>query len=282
MPSSQRRCGALADSLTRLDRSQSWLRLHAGLPDDPDRTWWRCSTMLAQPAHFDKWGAELAGWLQTSYAEAPERVVAGYLLTWYLSVPGLLAGLLFHRERRVPELRPEALALRLGEPRPHPDAVALLDERFACLPGDPDAASPAATVVADESALAALLRARFAGHAARFVAAFGPGARFGRRTLWAAATDALDEGLWLAGRYCGTETNGVADAALVLPDLAAAELTPFTSPSTLVAASEGWTRRRESCCFHYALRNGQGECETCPRVRDKAVIPAPAKRREQG
>jgi ferric iron reductase protein FhuF len=50
-----------------------------------------------------------------------------------------------------------------------------------------------------------------------------------------------------------------------------AELTPFTSASTLVTTGEDqnalWTRRRESCCFHYALRNGQGECETCPRIR---------------
>ena len=253
----------LAGSLARLNEAQHWLRLDPELPEDDDRTWWRCATVLTQPAHFEKWGAELTSWLQTTYDEAPERVVAGYLLTWYLSVPGLLAGFLFHHERRVPELRPGALAFRLGDTRPHPDGIAVLDHRFACLPDDPAAASPEATVVADESALAALLRARFAGHAAQFVAAFQPAVRFGRRTLWAAATDALDEGLWLAGRYCGAEAGGVSDAALVLP----AELTPFTSPSTLVASGAGsWTRRRESCCFHYALRNGQGECETCPRV----------------
>lgn len=254
----------LAGSFARLNEAQSWLRLAAGLPEEPERTWWRCATVLTQPAHFEKWGAELAAWLQATYAEAPERVVAGYLLTWYLSVPGMLAGFLFHRDRRVPELRPEALAFRLGEQRPHPDGVAVLDQRFACLPDDPAAGTPQATVVADESALAALLRARFAGHAAQFVAAFQPAVRFGPRTLWAAATDALDEGLWLAGRYCEAEASGVADASLVLPT----ELTPFTSASTLVASDEGsWTRRRESCCFHYALRNGQGECETCPRVR---------------
>lgn len=258
MPSS------LAGSLARLNEAQSWLRLTAELPDEPERTWWRCSTVLTQPAYFEKWGAELAAWLQATYDEAPDRVVAGYLLTWYLSVPGLLAGFLFHRDRRVPELRPGALAFRLGEQRPNPDGVALLDQRFACLPGDPAAGNPETTVVADESALAALLRARFAGHAAQFVATFQPSVRFGRRTLWAAATDALDEGLWLAGRYCDAEASGVADASLVLPT----ELTPFTSASTLVASGDGnWTRRRESCCFHYALRNGQGECETCPRVR---------------
>jgi hypothetical protein len=256
----------LAESLGRLDAAQSWLHLRRDLPtEDDERTWWRCSTVLTQPAHFEKWGAELAGWLQATYAEAPDRVVAGYLLTWYLSVPGLLAGLLFHRERRVPELRPDALAFRLGEPRPHPDGVAVLDGRFACLPDDPAAGSAAATVVADEAALAALLRARFAGHAARFVTSFRPAVRFGPRALWAAATDALDEGLWLAGRYCADEAAGVADAALVL----SSRLTPFTSGSTLVVvgAEGGWTRRRESCCFHYALRNGQGECETCPRIR---------------
>jgi hypothetical protein len=265
MPSSGKQ--SLADSLARLNEAQPWLRLRTDEPDEPDRTWWRCSTVLAQPAHFEKWGAELACWLRATYDEAPERVVAGYLLTWYLSAPGLLAGLLFHSQRRVPVLAPETLAFRLGEPRPHPDAVAVLDQRFACLPDDPAADDPTATVVADESALAALLRARFAGHAARFVAAFEPGVRFGRHTLWAAATDALDEGLWLAGRYCAEEAAGVADAALVLPSA----LTPFTSASTLVAAGAGaprpWTRRRESCCFHYALCNGQGECETCPRVR---------------
>jgi hypothetical protein len=256
---------SMAASMARLDQVQSWLHLRYQLPADQDeRTWWQCSTVLAGPAHFDKWGAELAGWLRASYGEAPDRAVAGYLLSWYLSVPGLLAGLLFHRERRVPTLRPEDLAFRLGEQRPHPDGVALLDGRFACLPDDPAAGSAEATVVADENALAALLRARFAGHAARFVAAFQPGVRFGRRTLWAAATDALDEGLWLAGKYCGAESAGAAEAALVLPG----PLAPFTSASTLVdAGSAGWSRRRQSCCFHYVLRGGQGECETCPRVR---------------
>jgi hypothetical protein len=265
MPSGDTRSDGLAGSLTRLDGVQSWLHLRHRLPDDPgERTWWRCSTVLTQPAYFDKWGAEVAGWLQARYGEAPERAVAGYLLSWYLSVPGLVAGLLFHRERRVPLLRPEDLAFRLGEPRPHPDGVALLDERFACLPDDQAAGAAEATVIADEAALAALLRARFAGHAARFVAAFQPGVRFGRRTLWAAATDALDEGLWLAGKYCGDEAAGAAEAALVLP----APSTPFTSASTLVdAGTAGWTRRRESCCFHYVLRSGQGECETCPRTR---------------
>ncbi|WP_460406494.1 (2Fe-2S)-binding protein [Actinophytocola sediminis] len=189
-------------------------------------------------------------------------------MAWYLSVPGYVAALLFHHERRVPSLRPEHLAFRTTRPRPHPESTALLDPRFVCLPDDPAAGTPDATVVPDEGALAAVLRGRFTAHAARFVAAFAPTVRFGRHTLWAAATDALDDSMLLAGRYGGDEAAGVVDAALLLPE----RLSPLTSGSTMrpVAGAAGepvsWTRRRESCCFHYLLEHGKGPCATCPRV----------------
>jgi hypothetical protein len=271
---------ALAGALRRADTAQDRLHVRYGLPGKTSRTWWRCADVLADPDRFTEWGNGLAGWLTARYGEAPERVVSGYLLSWYLAVPGRLAALLFHTQRRVPSLRPEDLAFRMGVERPHPDGVAMLTSAltpaFACLPDDPAAGTAAATVVADEPALAALLRARYAGHAARFVAAFGPRVRFGRRTLWAAATDALDEALWSAGRYCGDEAAGVADATLVL---AGAEH-PFTAPSALrrsTGADGGcWTRRRESCCFHYVLTRGQGPCETCPRHALQSGDPEPA------
>ncbi|MFC7612562.1 (2Fe-2S)-binding protein [Actinokineospora soli] len=94
---------------------------------------------------------------------------------------------------------------------------------------------------------------------------FGPQSRFGRRTLWAAATDALDSSLWQAGRYGGDEGAGVLDAALAL----GSGEKPLTSGSTLRPGPDGWTRRRESCCFHYLLEAGEGECGTCPRLCPK-------------
>jgi hypothetical protein len=138
----------------------------------------------------------------------------------------------------------------------------VLDTRFVCLPDDPAAGTRDATVVPDEQALAAVLRGRFTAHAARFIEAFSPEVRFGRHTLWAAATDALDDSMLLAGRYGGDEGEGVADAALLLP----ARLGPLTSASTIRPLGTGWTRRRESCCFHYLLEQGKGPCSTCPRI----------------
>jgi hypothetical protein len=186
-------------------------------------------------------------------------------------VPAQVGALLFHTARRVPGLRPTDLAVRFDPDHPRPAEIAVLGDDFACLADDPAADHPTATPVPDEATLAALLRGRYVAHAARFLTAvqdtLGHRVRFGRHTLWASATDALDGAFWRIGQFCGNEDAGVANAALVLPTA----LAPFTSASTLrpvrgTESTDTWTRRRESCCFHYVLRSGLGPCGTCPRV----------------
>jgi hypothetical protein len=255
----------LAGSLARVNPLQSRVQLQFGQPHDAG--WTNCAQLLAEPASFDRWRKVLAEWLTMTYGEAPDRTTAGYVMDWYLFVPAYVGALLFHHERRVPSLRPSGLAFRTADPRPHPDGIALLKPNFVCLPEDPAAGTPDATVVSDEAALASILRARYIAHAMRFIRAFGPSVRFGRHTLWAAATDVLDSALWFAGRYGGDEGAGVLDAELVLDE----RYEPLTSASTLRTVSDErghirWTRRRESCCFHYLVKAGQGECETCPRL----------------
>lgn len=260
----------LAASLESLPDHPDLPRLSFGAPV-PDiagpRGWRRCSDLIAEPDRFLGWRGTLAEWLLTEFGEAPERTTAGYVQSWYLQVPARLGALLFHHERRVPSLRPEHVYFHIAEHgRPHPDGIAVAATEFACLPDDRAAGTPGATVVDSERALAGLLRARYAAHAAAFVRAYGPTVRFGRHTLWSTATDGLDAALWRAGRTGGNEGAGVADAALVLPE----KLRPFTSASTLQptvdeAGAPTWTRRKQSCCFHYLLKAGDGHCGTCPR-----------------
>ena len=253
----------LAESLAEVNSRQGRVEIRHGMPATPG--WVTCASFLATPDAFARWRAALARWLRAEYDESPDQTTAGYVMTWYMTVPAYVAALLFHHERRVPSLRPADLAFRTAYPRPHPGSVAALSPGFACLPDDPAADSPDALVVPDEAALAALLRGRYIEHARRFVEAYGPQVRFGKHTLWAAATDALDSSLWQAGRYAGDEGAGVLDAALVL----GTREKPLTSGSTLRPGEDGWTRRRESCCFHYLLERGQGACGTCPRVCPK-------------
>lgn len=261
----------LRDSLARVNGAQNLMALRFGAPPasevtDDVRSWHSCADVLTDSNVLDRWHDEQRAWLRGEYKEAPDRTAAGSIKSWYLQVPATLGALLFHYERRVPSLRSEDLLFHVSsEGKPKPDVVALRSEEFACLPDDPAADAPEATVVASEDALAALLRARYAAHAARFVAVYHPPVRFGRHAMWGAATDALDVALWKAGKQGGNEGAGIADAALVLPD----RIEPFTSASTLhTALDDGeprWTRRKESCCFHYLLDNGKGPCATCPR-----------------
>ncbi|NIH86789.1 hypothetical protein FHX45_003682 [Amycolatopsis granulosa] len=250
---------ALGASITRVAARQDRLELRTDVP--ATGTWQRCSDLLDDPARFDVWRKLLGDWLRAQFGQAPERTTAGFVMSWYLHVPAFTAALLLHHERRVPTLRPGELAFRLCADRPHPEGVAVLGEQFYCLPGDPGAGLPQATVVADERALAAVLRARYTAHAARFVQAYAPVSRLGRRTLWAAATDALDSTLWWSGSYAGDEDAGVADARLVLDE----HHPPLTASSRLRRSEQGWARRRESCCFSYLLPE-QPLCDGCPRT----------------
>lgn len=257
----------LAASLATVDAAVSCVHIRSGTRGEPG--WVRCANALRGPELFDRWRADLAGQLAEHHGPVAEQVPAGYVLQWYLGVPGYLGGMTFHHVRRVPSLAPEDVAFRLASGTFHVEGIAVLGRRFWCLPGDPDAGSPDATAVADEDALAGVLRAEVAAHAERFLQVYGPRVRFGRRTLWGAATDALDAALWVAGREHGAEASGVLDAGLVLPE----RIAPFTSGSTLHrivddAGRSQWTRQRESCCFHYKLAGVERPCVTCPRLSD--------------
>lgn len=259
---------ALATSMARISERQDKYAFRFGAPAPTDSAdWLACADLLADPARFDLWHDSLSAWLLREHAVSPERTVGGFVKSWYLQVPAFLGALLFHHERRVPSLRPQDIAFRLNAGgRPHPDGIALLRAPFVCLPDDPAAGTPEATVVADEQALADVLRARFTGHAARFIATYRPPVHFGPHSMWGAATDALDTALWKAGVLGGDEARGVSDAVIVLPE----RIAPFTSSSTVHATHDAdgalnWTRRKESCCFSYLLPTKKGACATCPR-----------------
>ena len=145
-------------------------------------------------------------------------------------MPAELGGALFRLARRVPRLDRDAVAFRLAA-EAYPDAYALLDARFWCLPTDPAADHPDATAVADEPALAAVLHAQVRAHADAFLAEHPSRGRLPRRALLGAFTDGVDTGLWLGGDP--TPERLLPDAALALP----AEPVPAAG----VDAARGWS-----------------------------------------
>src|SRR4051812_9685017 len=93
----------VAESITRVSSRSGDVEIRFGLPHDRG-DWVLCSDVLADPALFGRWRKALDGWLVEEYGESSDRATAGYVMGWYLGVPGGLAGLLFHSARRVPSL----------------------------------------------------------------------------------------------------------------------------------------------------------------------------------
>ncbi|MGH3870529.1 MAG: (2Fe-2S)-binding protein [Pseudonocardiaceae bacterium] len=255
----------LATSMATVDRAVDWLSVR--LLDRFGAELTSCEQALADPAYFTQWRAALARRLSQQHAHVPEQTTAAHVLQFYLGIPTYLGAMLFHSARRVPSLQPSQLAFRLD--LAWVQEVVLRPGPFWCLPGDPDAEHPDAIPVADETALAALLRREIVTHAAPFLKVYGPLVRFGRRTLWAAVTDMLDVTLLVAGRTFGSAQAGAADARLVL----AQREEPLTSASTTCEVTDErgrthWIRRRGWCCFTYALPEVEHPCASCPRVSD--------------
>jgi FhuF 2Fe-2S C-terminal domain len=241
------------------------------LLDTAGSPWIGCERALSGPGFFLRWREAAAQRLAEQYAPVPdkslvpEKTTGGYVLLRYLAIPSYLGGLLFHSARRVPSLAPRQLSFRLDSAALR--EVALRPGRFWCLPGDPDAGHPDAALVPNEASLGAVLRREVIAHATRFLTVYAPQVRFGRRTQWAAVTDALDKALLLAGRSFGSPRVSAADARLVLAE----GEKPLTSASRICEVTDDrgrthWTRRRGSCCFLYALPGVERPCASCPRL----------------
>jgi hypothetical protein len=221
--------------------------------------WTRCADVDA--AFVARWERDVAAEHVREYGRSHASAAAAYVLGWYAGIPAGLGAALFRLDRRVPRLDRGAVAFRLAA-QAYPEAYALLDDRFWCLPADPAVDHPSATVVADAAALASVLRAQVRGHADAFLATWIPHGRLPRRALLGAFTDGVDTGLELAG---GTDWLP-AEAAVVLP------AGPSSLPtSTIVVRVDGRGRRHVdrttlSCCYYYKVDPAAGPCGTCPRI----------------
>lgn len=222
--------------------------------------WTRCADVDA--AFVTRWERDVAAEHVREYGRSHPSAAAGYVLGWYAGIPAGLGAALFRLDRRVPRLDRNAVAFRLA-PEAYPEAFALLDARFWCLPTDPAAGHADATVVANEAALAGVLREQVRGHADAFLDIYPSHGRLPRRALLGAFTDGIDTGLWLGGDR--TPETLPAEAALVLPERAA------LPASTIAVLVDGRGRRHVdrttlSCCYYFKVDPAAGPCGTCPRI----------------
>ncbi|MEW6635974.1 MAG: IucA/IucC family C-terminal-domain containing protein [Actinomycetota bacterium] len=197
--------------------------------------------------------------------EAGYRAYAGTSLfrycLWRVLVPAVAA---FLTERRVPDLRPESVALRFGE-KGYPEDLAFLSPGFAALPDDPDAGHPDVRTVCSEEKMLAFVGDRLAeGHARALIPALrGLRVRRGARALWGAAVDVVAEAFMYVGRELGCQEEALGFAEQMLSGGS-----PLSGPANYYLLEHGgeaeMTRVRNTCCLYYKVADGP--CFTCPRI----------------
>jgi hypothetical protein len=253
----------LAATVERASDAHDWLSIVLGQPSQPG--WRRCSSV--DNAAIAEWETTVAQGHRELFGRTHAMAAASYVLTWYADIASSVGALCFLLDRRVPRLDPGRLAFHRSQVG-YPDTIAVLDPRFWCLPTDADADHPDATAVADEDALARMLRGQVRAHADQFLATYRPGARLPRRTLLGAFFDGLDCGFSPSrtGRVSPEEV--IATARRVLPGAT----DEFTEASSYYLAADPTgrqhlARRRVSCCYYFKVGD-DGACTSCPRTSD--------------
>lgn len=247
-------------SAVRIGNDEIRLSARLGVSDEPG---WTTVADLAEDAGLLD---EIMARLGRTYGTDHRAFVGTTMFKdclWRFLAPAITALL---TERRLPDLRPENVALSFGESG-FASGLAFVEPRFAALPGDRNAGHPDAVILPSDNDLLGGMREALAdGYLPALVPALrGLRVRRGSRVMWRAAVDVCAEAFLLMGGGLGREP-----VALEFAERLLAGAPPLSGPTNYyVLEHEGGfetTRVRNTCCLYYKI--GDGACSTCPRTSD--------------
>lgn len=248
----------LAETLERVGEMSDYLNVRLGAPSGEG--WFPASEFADEDSpHLDDFIKRVGGELGTGDRSVMTSFFFGYY-TWQIAAPAIICYL---AEDRVPDISAPNVALRVNEGG-RVDDLAILEEKFAALAGDPAAGRPGVTVVEDGDALRRYLLDRFVGeHLPPVVESMRRRTPLGRRALWAAVADrCASTVIWVTGQLqkehlCRSEV----EALVGEPPLEGGTGILYVEH----AGREEMFLKRGSCCFNYKLTGAS--CATCPLLR---------------
>lgn len=223
----------------------------------PSDTGWTCASALLDDAEH------LGHAIEATRADAgtARRDIAASLLLrdWSFGILVRTAACLLSA-RRIPSLRLDEIWLL--RPRGCVEAVAF-SGAFTCLPVDDAASHAEATVVADESALLACLRAEVERHHAPLVERLHQRCRRPRSALWRHVADALAEAFLWAGEALDERAPAWALGEQVMDGTRGRLAGAANYRLWHVDGHEAVGRVRAQCCLSYRCEPST-YCFSCP------------------
>ncbi|WP_026370887.1 IucA/IucC family C-terminal-domain containing protein [Kallotenue papyrolyticum] len=266
---------ALTATLARLERLAP--TLGAPLIERPTDGWMAARDWISDRRRLDDALAHIAATYRVPDWQPTTRyrhVVAAFLINsyaWFLPAAAIAAYL---TEKRVPDLDPDNVVVRLRSPDEGGlFEIGLLSSRMAVLPDDPAAGAAEATVLHDTVQLRAWLRRRIEAHMAPLIEAVHRHTGFSRRAQWnLVADDCAALFLWI-GQRIGAEERACVEGRAFVGAAGSPMQASRTAYITLDVGGQRHTfRKRGGCCLYYRLPGGQ-HCSTCALL--------PAQEREQ-
>jgi hypothetical protein len=259
----------LAGTFERLRRFDDLCRAEIGVPSDEtehDRGWLPLGTITAHGLDELFAAAQRGGPRRPDYLGA---TVAAALVDVLVStaLPALLL------ERRLPEVAPANLTVRLHDDELWFHRVALVEPRCWALPDDPEAGDATVRTVANLDQLHVAFADVVVAAARGWFDAVRARAPFGRRGMWGQlADDVSATALWTA-RAAGLDQHETWDEGQAVIDVIAAavpdlRVRPRRFPVRWSGGESLW-HVKGTCCLWYTTAEdpdpcGDGYCTTCP------------------
>jgi hypothetical protein len=247
------------ETLAKVNAYSPYFQFKLGMPAEPG--WSRADVLLADSSWV---AAQLARWqAKYGYMTLP-NLAARYFDTyqWYV---GAFAIGSFLAAARVPDVSPQNIALNI-DAEGMISGVALLDERFACLPGDPAAGQAGVTILPNVDALRIHASHVIWAHVSQLIEPLRAASGVTAQTLRRASVNSQAAlALWLL-QQTGQPALGAIEAC------AFGEALPF--PSTVKLFDVECDGERETfvngsvCCYwNLDPENAAGSyCGNCPKV----------------
>jgi ferric iron reductase protein FhuF len=179
-------------------------------------------------------------------------------LAWQVGGAALFV---YATERRVPDLSPENVMLRLADG--DLEEVAFVSGRFAAMESDPE--SPSATVVFEnEDGLRDHLREGIEGMVSPVVDHIRDAMRVSKRTMWNRASDLVAQRLLQFGEVAVADKRWCGREAEKLVKFPGSSLDGATGFFVVEHAGREETCMVRGCCCHGYKDPEHGYCDTCP------------------
>jgi hypothetical protein len=241
-------------SFGKIDGRRDWLTASIG---DPPDGWFRADRLAADPGEVER----LRTAIVAQFGAVDPRT-DGVMLMWRYADTARVATMVFAHDRRVPDLRPGAVAFDPGT-NDVPAGVAYASPQFGCLVDDPDAGHPDALPVASLDELRGDLVRRLEAFFAPAIEPLRLATHLGRKALWGIAASVPLVAVAHALAEVADPETGIREVEAILGHSSDLAISPPAFEVVTHRGARHLVVRDGACCRAY-LRPEAEMCTSCP------------------